>query len=440
MSIRTLALSACLCLGMAGLPVPGANAQCQPRLVAGPWTSIDGDVRGMTTFQRDGVPTVCVVGNFTHVNGVEAPRAVWWRPVTGEWGPMGALDGGGGGAQFFYAVCRFDDGSGETLFAASNSGVWKWNGAAWSRFGELTRGCNDIAPISIGGVLRLVVGTDRWGDQETVRAWNGTDWSPLGNGDNRVIGSTYRLLNGSELAGQPDLLAVGAVGVLPAANPLTGFGAKWDGVAWSPIADLTAGSQGPTTYRVAMQFFDDGSPIGNTLYVIGPGGGSAGGVWRLSEGALMSVPGVTFGSNLFALAPFEDGTRARARLYVGGTGLYAWDGAAWETIIPGDPNPSMPRDILSLTTFQPSAASRPILLIGGSRAMNLNGRHGMVYLTSCLPCAADFDHSGAIGVQDLLSYLQAWFAHDSAAEFDGVPGVGLDDLFAFLGAWQVDCL
>ncbi len=176
MKMKTIAFSVGLGLGLAALAVPVARAQCNPRLVPGPWTSIDGDVWDMATFERQGGLAVCVVGAFTHIDGVEARGAAWWRPGTGEWGPMGALAPDSGCClQGFYAVCRFDDGSGETLFAASNVGVWKWNGAAWARFGVVNRGCNDIAVVSLGGVPRLVVATGRSALDSSVRAWNGAE-------------------------------------------------------------------------------------------------------------------------------------------------------------------------------------------------------------------------------------------------------------------------
>lgn len=445
------ARSVALCLGLAALAAPPAHAQCHPQLTVGPWTSIDGDVRDMVVFDRGGVPTVCVVGNFTQINGVDAPRAAWWRPATGAWGPMGTLDPAAPAAalpSIFNAACLFDDGTGETLFAASNMGVWKWDGARWNAYGGSNRSCNDIAVIPLGGVPRLVIATNPQPWDGSVRSWNGAEWSLVGNDASRATGAVYRLLDGAAVAGHPEVLAIGSLLLATsAAPPVPRTAVQWDGLAWSNIADST-GIPMATIYLgyCDMKAFDDGSPIGNTVYLVGPQGGQGGGVWRISGGAWERVPGSnTVGSYKYALGSFNDGTRSRPRLYAGGWGLHAWDGAAWESISPVSFGPPTTPgviygDVRSLATYQPSAMSRPILLIGGSRQMRLDGHVGVAYLTSCLPCPADFDHSGAVGVQDLLSYLQSWFARDPAAEFNNSPGIDLGDFFAFLDAWYVGCL
>lgn len=54
-------------------------------------------------------------------------------------------------------------------------------------------------------------------------------------------------------------------------------------------------------------------------------------------------------------------------------------------------------------------------------------------------CPADFDQSGAVGVQDLFDYLAAWSAQDGKANTDGVEGVGLGDLMLFLQAYLGGC-
>jgi hypothetical protein len=93
-----------------------------------------------------------------------------------------------------------------------------------------------------------------------------------------------------------------------------------------------------------------------------------------------------------------------------------------------------------MLSFRPTPASQPILVVAGHYRIAGSNAVNVSYLTSCAPCLADFDRSGAVGVQDLLSYLQAWFPRDPAAEFDGTPGVDLEDLFAYLAAWHVGCL
>ncbi len=268
----------------------------------------------------------------------------------------------------------------------------------------------------------------------------------MGSEDSKVIGTVSCIAAGSVAAGQPELVAVGAIIINPGGASSPGESiVGWDGLNWSPIADETGVYPGFVNHKCDVLSFDDGSQIGSALYVCGSQGGVGGGVWRVSGGAWERVTGSSLGSYLFALSPFNDGTRMRPRLYAGGWGLHAWDGASWETISPvhfGLPNiPGViSGEVRALKRYQPPAAARPMLLIGGSRLMNLDGHVGVAYLTSCAPCPPDFDHSGAIGIQDLLSYLQAWFARDAAAEFNNSPGIDLGDLFAFLSAWYVGCL
>ena len=61
-------------------------------------------------------------------------------------------------------------------------------------------------------------------------------------------------------------------------------------------------------------------------------------------------------------------------------------------------------------------------------------------------CAGDFDCSGGPGggqagvtVQDIFSFLSAWFANDPRANFNGVNGIEVGDIFAFLSAWFARC-
>ena len=54
-------------------------------------------------------------------------------------------------------------------------------------------------------------------------------------------------------------------------------------------------------------------------------------------------------------------------------------------------------------------------------------------------CRADFNSSGAVDVNDIFSFLSAWFANDPRANFNGVNGIEVGDIFAFLSAWFARC-
>jgi len=54
-------------------------------------------------------------------------------------------------------------------------------------------------------------------------------------------------------------------------------------------------------------------------------------------------------------------------------------------------------------------------------------------------CPADFNHSGAVTVQDIFDFLSAWFVGNPQADFDHVGGITVQDIFAFLSAWFIGC-
>jgi hypothetical protein len=58
---------------------------------------------------------------------------------------------------------------------------------------------------------------------------------------------------------------------------------------------------------------------------------------------------------------------------------------------------------------------------------------------TCLPCPADWDASGSVSVQDLFTFLAAWFGGDPRADWDGSGALGVQDLFDYLAAFFVGC-
>lgn len=67
--------------------------------------------------------------------------------------------------------------------------------------------------------------------------------------------------------------------------------------------------------------------------------------------------------------------------------------------------------------------------------------HGVVLFEHIVasPCRADFNNDQSVSLQDLFSFLAAWFGQDLRADINGQGGIGLQDLFDFLTAWFGGC-
>ena len=54
-------------------------------------------------------------------------------------------------------------------------------------------------------------------------------------------------------------------------------------------------------------------------------------------------------------------------------------------------------------------------------------------------CPGDFNHDGQVTVQDVFSFLTAWFAQSPSADVNGDGHVTVQDIFVFLNAWFTPC-
>jgi hypothetical protein len=54
-------------------------------------------------------------------------------------------------------------------------------------------------------------------------------------------------------------------------------------------------------------------------------------------------------------------------------------------------------------------------------------------------CAADFDLSGRVDVQDVLVFLDAWLAFDPRSDVNASGEIGVADVFDFLTVWLAGC-
>lgn len=412
--------------------LPGFS-QCQPRVVPGPFTSMDGEVTALAQFEDGrGGQAVYVGGTFRTVNGQSVPHVLRWWPETGNWEACDDT----AALRNVRDLETFDDGTGPALFASTEQGVFRLNYAnppfQWSRVGSPT---DPISFASYGDLLATRVFGDIY--LFAVR----TD---LTAGVVVLINSSWVYLGGAHSVGTGPLYTLAphptGAGLVLVGTP--GWGAAvWNGISWASASDTASPGQVPLfgagTVVIPAVTYDDG--VATRIFVGGPQTGGDSGVFALTGqhwGRVgdRSMPPIPSGYT-FALAPFDSGHGIRLVAFSGGSAL-EWDGARWSTLLTGIVGVPPKRAIV----FQRTRNSPPILIFAGRFGLRDIAAINLAYLTSCLPCPADFDHSGNVGIQDLLSYLQAWFARDPSAEFDETPGIDVNDLFAFLSAWHAGCL
>ena len=98
-------------------------------------------------------------------------------------------------------------------------------------------------------------------------------------------------------------------------------------------------------------------------------------------------------------------------------------------ITSGTQSPSM-----TISNFKAQDAGQYYCQVLGSCGNTLSA---VVNLTLC---AADFNCSGGPpNVQDIFSFLSAWFASDPLADIDGQNGINVQDIFSFLSLWFAGC-
>jgi hypothetical protein len=62
-----------------------------------------------------------------------------------------------------------------------------------------------------------------------------------------------------------------------------------------------------------------------------------------------------------------------------------------------------------------------------------------ISFTQVVPCAADFNHSGAVTVQDIFDFLAAYFSSSPTADINNSGAVTVQDIFDYLALYFVGC-
>jgi hypothetical protein len=91
---------------------------------------------------------------------------------------------------------------------------------------------------------------------------------------------------------------------------------------------------------------------------------------------------------------------------------------------------------LMITNVGPADAGQYVLVAAApcGTALSL-----VAVLTVPSPCPGDFNHSGAISVQDIFDFLTAYFSNDPQADFNHSGAVSVQDIFDYLTAFFLGC-
>ncbi|MFG0283170.1 MAG: hypothetical protein ACF8R7_02010 [Phycisphaerales bacterium JB039] len=330
-----------------------------------------------------------------------------WIPLPGGVGPSGGVR----------ALAAYDDGAGQALY--------------------------------VSGLFATVAGQAA----NNVARWNGTSWEVLADsGGVGVDGPAYTMAAYDDGSGAA--LYVGGSFTTASGRVVNNI-AKWDGVEWTPL-------EGPTGVGVddqvqGMAVFDDGT--GAALYV----GGrfqSAGGVtvnyvakWDGIAWTPLAAPGgVGLSGESTALAVYED-IDGRA-LYVGGSfatvsgrmnvqSIARWDGVGWAALSgpsgTGVTSGASPR-VASIGIFDDGLAPAALVVGGGfERAGGLIANRIAQWQGCPGSCYADCDGSGELDIFDFLCFQNLFGAGAMEADCDQSGGLDIFDFLCFQNAFATGC-
>jgi len=435
-----------------------AGGECEPAWIPtfSGATGLNGSVRALAVLDdgQGGGPALYAAGLFNMAGGVTVNRIAKWNGTA--WSPLGT-GLAGGGTPWVYAMTVFDDGhgGGPALYVGGNfttaggvsaNRIAKWNGTSWSPLGE---GLNSqVFALTVfddgsGGGPALYAGgrftTAGGGSANYIAKWNGTSWSPLGSGVNFDVMALTVFDDGQ--GGGPALYAGGfftIAGGVPSTNRI----AKWNGSSWSKLG----AGLGSVVY--ALQVFDDGSGAGPALVAGGAfttaGGASANRIAKWN-GTAWSPLGAGMDNWVRTLGVFDDGTGTGRTLVAGGIftsagGVSAnfiarWNGSSWSSLGAGTNN-----GVFALAEFQSGPETAPSLHVGGDFSSSPAEDPYLARWQSCPSgpeCEpADFNCDGIVNGNDLGALLGQWGpCLGCPADFNGDGIVNGNDLGVLLGYW-----
>jgi hypothetical protein len=320
----------------------------------------DREVDALAEWDDGGGAALYAAGAFLEAGTTSVPRVARW---TGSgWSSLPSMSPASTPVD---ALAVSEVGGSSALYAAK-SAVYRWNGTSWASL-PLLAGVSALCSFDDGGGERLfAAGSFSLGSGfGAIAAWNGTAWSPLASGLGGGVNALCRFDDGTGAA----LYAGGAFA--QASGTTVNYVARWNGTSWSALGS------GVNFHVYALAVHDDGT--GPALYV-GGAMTTAGGVPVQSvarwNGAGWSAVGSGIVGLPYTLASFDDGTGPA--LYCGGefssvggiAGIHLakWDGTSWTPVGGGvagtSPNTAKVRALLAFE----DAANGPALWVGGAFA------------------------------------------------------------------------
>jgi hypothetical protein len=418
-------------------------------------TGPDGEVRRVVPLPGG---DVLIAGRFRSVSGQPSNYIARWRSGSNTWEPLPGLYSTGTIGARVTDVAELPGGdilaTGAFRLAADEqaavlniarrdrvTGTWRSMTPPGVPQGEinalLVLPNGDVVVSGPFGNFAGVAGASwiaRW------RADSG-EWSPMGSGLRGPVSTFAISHSGALLAG----------GTFNTSNNvlIRGLG-RWDEAAgtWATVGAGVSGSVQQVVPLSDGRCFVRGSfthpedPTVRNLALVDP-----------DSGAWVGIPPppdapVNFASNFVAaFSPQSDRLIFAGRQSGAGgsfTPIFEWDLSNNEWINSG----SGPENAQSLPSggwgARAVGVTRAGDLIVGGTFFSAGGVPSdyIVRRTSLPSCSSDFDCSGQVAVDDLVSFLTAWFGQfgiaDGAlsADFNRDLFVGVDDLFAYIDAWM----
>ncbi len=362
----------------------------------------NGEVNAMAVLDDGQGPALyAVTGAFY---GARRARVLRWNGA--GWDQIGQdFTFSTGGATHLRALAAFNDGTGLRIYVGGEfdrngdvvvRNIARWNGASWEPVGDGLTGFGlrpavnallvfdpGTGPVLLaGGEFNTALGAPR----HAVMQWNGTSWTPLGDG---ISNTTFKPVTVLDLAvwNEPDGPTLYAGGsILEVGGEPASHLARWRNGTWSAVPGGVRSGVGALGAQVrALAVFDDGS--GPALFVGGhfqEAGGvavnsiarwngatwsAAGqGFWYASRGQLGTVhellPWNRGGETWLLASGFFDQIDG-VRGFANGPGLLRWNGSAWQPLQGTLPNEIGVNGLASaLAVFDDGAGSR--LYVGGT--------------------------------------------------------------------------